>query len=28
MELKVIEYDIDEVGVACLRLNRPGRGNS
>lgn len=28
MELKVIECGIDESGVACVRLNRPGRGNS
>ncbi|MGX9936501.1 enoyl-CoA hydratase-related protein [Advenella kashmirensis] len=28
MELKVTDYNIDEDGVAVVRLNRPGRGNS
>jgi enoyl-CoA hydratase/carnithine racemase len=28
MELKVTDYQIDTEGVATVRLNRPGRGNS
>lgn len=28
MELKVTDYTIDEAGVATVRFNRPGRGNS
>jgi enoyl-CoA hydratase len=28
MELKVTRFDVDEVGVATLWLDRPGRGNS
>lgn len=28
MELKVTDYAIDEDGVATVRFNRPGRGNS
>lgn len=28
MELKVTDYQIDADGVATVRFNRPGRGNS
>ena len=28
MELKVTDYTIDADGVATVRFNRPGRGNS
>lgn len=28
MELKVTDYHVDEDGVATVRFNRPGRGNS
>jgi enoyl-CoA hydratase/carnithine racemase len=28
MELKVTRYEVDDAGVATLRLDRPGRGNS
>jgi enoyl-CoA hydratase/carnithine racemase len=28
MELKVTDYQIDQEGVATVRFNRPGRGNS
>ncbi len=28
MDLKVTECSVDDAGVACVRLNRPGRGNS
>ena len=28
MELKVTRYDVDDLGVATLWLDRPGRGNS
>lgn len=28
MELKVVTYSVDAIGVATITLNRPGRGNS